>query len=75
MQTAKAQARLRIRAVSPEPLHIYSKEIDEGLDQELDILLHYMAEHAHLKNDFTEDENHYLVLQLICSFLTCAALL
>ena len=37
MQTAKAQTRLRIHAVSPEPLHIYSKEIDEGLDQELDI--------------------------------------
>ena len=29
-----------------------------------------MAEHAHLKNDFTEDEKyHYLVLQLIVLFL------
>ena len=26
-----------IRAVSPEPLHIYNIAIDEGLDQELDI--------------------------------------
>ena len=37
MRTVKAQARLRIRAVSPEPLNIYSIELDEGLDQELDI--------------------------------------
>ena len=59
MQTAKAQPRLRIRAVSPQPLHIYSKEIDKGLDQELDILLHYMAEHAHLKDDFTGDEKYH----------------
>ena len=35
--TANAEARLRISSVSPEPLHIYSKEIDKGLDQELDI--------------------------------------
>ena len=37
MRTAKAQARLRIRAVSPEPLHIYSIKLEEDLDQELDI--------------------------------------
>ena len=35
-----------------------------------------MAEHAHLNNDFTvDDKYHYLVSQLIYSFLTCAALL
>ena len=29
-----------------------------------------MAEHAHLKNDFKENEKyHYLLSQLICSFL------
>ena len=37
MRIAKALVRLRIRAVSPEPLHIYSIELDEDLDQELDI--------------------------------------
>ena len=34
-----------------------------------------MVEHAHLKNDFEEDEKyHFLVSQLIGSFLTRAAL-
>ena len=37
LQTAKAQSRGCIRADSPESLHIYSMELDEGLDQESDI--------------------------------------
>ena len=37
MRTAKAQARPRIRAVSPTPSHIYIMELVEGIDQESDI--------------------------------------
>ena len=37
-RTAKAQARLRIRAVSPEPsLFAHSMEVDEGSDQLSDV--------------------------------------
>ena len=56
---AKAQARLRIHTVSPEPLlfeHINSMEVDEGEDQKADIKPHWMAAHVYLKNEFTEDK-------------------
>ena len=34
-------------------------EVDEGSDQKLDIYRHWMAAHAHLKNEFTEDEKYH----------------
>ena len=46
----KAQARMRICAVSPEPPLFAHKS---------DIYPHWMAAHASLKNDFTEDKNYH----------------
>ena len=62
-QPAKAQASLRICAVSPEPsLFAQSMEVDEESDQKSDICPHWMAVHARLKNEFTEDDKcHNLV--------------
>ena len=59
---AKAQAHLRIRSVSPEPslLHTWSMEVDEGSDQKTDIWPHWMAAHARLMNEFTEDEKCHI---------------
>ena len=58
---AKAQASLRIRAVSPEPLlfaHIW--KLTKGIEP------HWIAAHACSKNEFTEDEEcHYLMSWLI----------
>ena len=54
---AKAQASLRIRAVSPEPslfAHIkYGQRV----------LPHGMAAHAYLKNEFTEDEKYHNLMR------------
>ena len=57
-QPAKAQASLHIRAVLPEPslLHTWSMDVDKGSNQISDIQAHWMAAHAHLNNEFTEDE-------------------
>ena len=68
---AKAQANLRIHAVSAEPLlfaHMkYGCTVDEGSGQKLDTYPHWMAAHARLKNEFTEDEKyHNLMTWLIC---------
>ena len=44
-------------------------EEDEGTDQNSDISHHWMAAHACLKNDFTEDEKYLnLMSWLICDF-------
>ena len=58
---AKAQASLRIRAVSPEPsLFAYiSMEVDEESNQKSDIWPDWMAAHARLKNEFSEDEKYH----------------
>ena len=58
---AKDQSSLRISALPPEPslfAHI-SMEADEESDQKSDILPHWMAAHAHLKNEFTKDEKYH----------------
>ena len=34
-------------------------EVDEESDQKSDIYPHWMAAHARLKNEFTEDENYH----------------
>ena len=34
-------------------------EVDEGSDQQPDILPHWMAAHARLKNEFTGDEKYH----------------
>ena len=50
---------------NPEPLlFAQSMEVDEGSDQILDIYLHWMAVHAHLKNEFTEDKKWCTVFGL-----------
>ena len=42
-------------------------EVDEGSDQKSDIKPHWMAAHARLKTEFTEDEKcHNLMSWLIC---------
>ena len=53
---AKTLASLGIQAVSPEPL-LWSMEVDKGSDQKSDIYPHWMAGHAHLKNEFTETKS------------------
>ena len=60
MRPAKAQLSLRIRAVSPEPslfAHI-GMEVYEGSDKKTDLRPQWMAAHACLKNEFTEDEKY-----------------
>ena len=62
---AWAQSRQSLRC-SPT----WSMEVDEGSDQKLDIWPHWMAAHARLKNEFTEDEKyHNLMSCLICHLL------
>ena len=34
-------------------------EVDEGAYEKSDILHHWIAAHAHLKNEFTEDEKYH----------------
>ena len=54
---AKAQASLRIRAVSPcSSLFAHlSMEVDDGSNQTSDTYPHWMAAHALLTNKLTED--------------------
>ena len=42
--------------------HTWSMEVDEESDQESDILPDWMAAHAQLKNEFTEDEKYHLII-------------
>ena len=43
-------------------------EVDEGSDQKSDISSHWVAGHAGLKNEFTEDEKcHNLITWLLCN--------
>ena len=74
MRTAKAQVRLCIRVVTPEPLRIYSIEQEKGytknktsnstrwLSMQCEFEERLYGErkacNAHLKNDFTENEKH-----------------
>ena len=49
-------------------------EVDKGSDQKSDIQPHWMAAHARLKNEFTENEKcHYLMTWLkydcVCLFV------
>ena len=62
---AKDQSNLRIRAVSPEPsLFANMKyEVDKGSDQTPVIQPHWMAGHALLKNEFTEDEKYHNLMK------------
>ena len=64
---ANSQASLHICAVSPEPsLFAQSMEVDEGSDKKSDIYAHWMAAHARLNNEFTEDKKcHNLMTWLI----------
>ena len=57
---AKAQASLCIRCS-----HTWSMEVDEGSDQKSDIYPHWMAAHARLKNEFTEDEKYHNVMCML----------
>ena len=62
---AWAQSRQSLRC-SPT----WSMEVDEGSDQKSDIWPHWMAAHARLKNELTEDEKyHNLMSCLICHLL------
>ena len=40
--------------------HTWSMEVDEGSNQKSDILPHWMAAHARLKNELTEDKKYHL---------------
>ena len=71
---AKAQASLRIRAVLPEPfLFAHMKDGSRRrVRPKIRHLPHYLAAHARLKNEFTEDEKcHNLMSRLISP--TCMA--
>ena len=49
-------------AQSRQSLHCsytWSMKVDKGSDQKSDILPNWMAAHACLKNEFTEDEKYY----------------
>ena len=46
-------------------------EVDKGYDQTSDIHPHWMAAHARLKNESTEDEKyHNLMSWLNCTFIS-----
>ena len=65
---SKAKASLRIRAVSPEPsLFAHTKyRSRRRVRPKIRRLAHWMAAHARLKNEFTEDEKcHNLMSWLI----------
>ena len=65
---AKVEASLRgcQSLCCSEYWHTWSMEVDEGSDQKSDIYPRWIAAHAHLKNEFTEDEKcHYLMRWLI----------
>ena len=51
---ASAQSRQSFRCS-----HTWSMEADEGSDQKSNILLHWMAAHACLKDEFKEDEKYH----------------
>ena len=64
---APAQSRQSLRC-----LHIWSVEVNEGSDQKSDIKSHWIAAHARLKNEFTEDERcRNLMSRLIWFMGTC----
>ena len=67
---AKAQASLRIRAVSPEPslfAHMKCGSRRKGRPNKQTSSPHWMAAHARLKNEFKEDgKYHNLMRWLIC---------
>ena len=66
-RTAEAQASLRFRAVSPEHSLFAHMEVDEGSNKKSDIYPHWMAAHARLKNELTENERcHNLMSWLKC---------
>ena len=47
-------------------------EVDKGSDQKSDILPHWMAAHACLKNEFTEDEKYHSLISTYFNHLTGA---
>ena len=69
MRPAKAQASLRIRVVSSDPSLI--AHINYGSRERVrPKIRHWMAVHARLKNEFTEDKKyHNLMSWLIYSFV------
>ena len=64
---AKAQASLRICAVSPEPsLFAHMKYGSRRrVRPKIRHLAHWMAAHAHLKNEFTEDKKYHNLMRWI----------
>ena len=68
---AKAKASQRICAVSPEPLLFAHIKYGRGrrVGPKIKHLAGWMAAHARLKNEFTEEEKcHNLMRWLNCSF-------
>ena len=43
-------------------------EVDEGFDQKSNIYPHWMAGHARLKNEFTEDEKYHNLMTWLIRF-------
>ena len=56
-RSAKAQASLRIRAVSPKP-SLFA-QMKYGSRRRADMEPHWMTAHARLKNEFTEDGKYH----------------
>ena len=58
----KAQSSLRIRTVSPEPsLFAHMKYGSRRVRPKIRHLAPLMSAHAHLKNEFTEDEKSAII--------------
>ena len=62
---AKVQASLRIHAVSPEPSPVAHMKYGNrrSVRPKSDIKPHWMAAHARLKNEFTEDEKYHNLMR------------
>ena len=59
---ASAQSRQSLRCS-----HTGKMEVDEGSDQKSDNQPHWKAAHAHLKNEFTEDEKYHNLMRWLNS--------
>ena len=52
--------------------HTWTMEVDEGSDQKSDIKPHWMAAHAYLRNEFTEDKKcQNLIIWLTLYMFNC----
>ena len=53
----------------PRAIAVRTHKVYEGFDQKSDIQPHWMAAHACLKNEFTENEKYHNLIRWLISWL------